>query len=232
VQSLILKKKKFLAWVRKDICTSRQRLNGHTDKWEKIQSKDVLIEHKHKSTGNERVHSVSVHKGVIDQVEHLGRSFAAENKEKYNLVRYGDIIYTKSPTGDFPWGIIKQSRKNEDLIVSPLYGVFKPVSFDIGVILDFLFESYKYTSNYLNPLVQKGAKNTINITNSRFLEGHFYLPNSSAEAKEIANLIEACRNEIRILEFKLEKLKKQKRGLMQKLLNGEWRVNTSDTEAA
>jgi len=44
------------------------------------------------------------------------------------------------------------------------------------------------------------------------------------EQKRIAALLNACAEEIRLLEAELEALKQQKRGLMQKLLTGEKRV--------
>jgi hypothetical protein len=43
-------------------------------------------------------------------------------------------------------------------------------------MLEAHFEAPLAVSNYLNPLVQKGAKNTIAITNKRFLEGKLHLP--------------------------------------------------------
>ncbi len=92
--------------------------------WIEKKLSKVLSEHGQKSEGNEEIFSVSVHKGVINQIEHLGRRFAASNTDKYKRVLPGDVIYTKSPTGDFPYGIIKQSKISKPVIVSPLYAVF------------------------------------------------------------------------------------------------------------
>ncbi|MBV5329193.1 MAG: hypothetical protein JZU65_16485 [Chlorobium sp.] len=44
------------------------------------------------------------------------------------------------------------------------------------------------------------------------------------EQKAIAETLNSARNEIDILKQLLEKYKSQKRGLMQKMLTGEWRV--------
>src|SRR5690606_8837188 len=44
--------------------------------WEVKRLGEVLTEHKLKSSGREEVFSVSIHKGLINQIEHLGRSFA------------------------------------------------------------------------------------------------------------------------------------------------------------
>lgn len=185
--------------------------------WEKQRLSEVLFEHKLKSTGNEVVHSVSVHKGVINQIEHLGRSFAAKNTDKYNRVLPNDIIYTKSPTGDFPLGIIKQSHLDDDVIVSPLYGVFTPDTKELGYILHAYFESNINTSNYLSSIIQKGAKNTINITNTTFLSKKLLLPISKQEQQKIASTLSAIDQKIALEEDYLDKLQAQKKYFLQNM---------------
>ncbi|MCT8331969.1 restriction endonuclease subunit S [Albidovulum sediminis] len=212
-------------WFRTHLFTGKVRLPGFTGEWRVVPLSEVLHEHGSKSTGAEEVYSVSVHKGLVNQVEHLGRSFSAANTDHYNRVLPGDIVYTKSPTGDFPLGIIKQSKIDHEVIVSPLYGVFTPQTYALGVILDALFESPLAARNYLHPLVQKGAKNTIAVTNSQFLEGKLRLPMDPAEQAAIADIVNSSHAECAGIEAEIEALTRQKRGLMQKLLTGEWRVN-------
>lgn len=211
-------------WMRTHLFTGRTRLPSYTGEWREVALGEVLTEHGLQGTGAEEVFSVSVHKGLINQIEHLGRSFAAADTGHYNRVLPGDIVYTKSPTGDFPLGIIKQSKISAEVIVSPLYGVFTPATRALGVILDALFGSPIAVRNYLHPLVQKGAKNTIAITNRRFLEGKLNLPMDPAEQAAIAAVVEASQDELTAIEAEIEALTRQKRGLMQKLLTGEWRV--------
>ena len=211
-------------WMRTHLFTGRTRLPGYTGEWREVALGKVLTEHGLQGTGAEEVFSVSVHKGLINQIEHLGRSFAAAETGHYNRVLPGDIVYTKSPTGDFPLGIIKQSKISAEVIVSPLYGVFTPATRALGVILDALFESPIAVRNYLHPLVQKGAKNTIAITNRRFLEGKLRLPMDHAEQSAIAEVVEVSQAELTAIDAEIEALTRQKRGLMQKLLTGEWRV--------
>lgn len=217
-------------WFRTHLFTGKIRLPGFTGDWREVPLSEVLDEHGSKSTGAEEVYSVSVHKGLVNQVEHLGRSFSAANTDHYNRVLPGDIVYTKSPTGDFPLGIIKQSKIDREVIVSPLYGVFTPQTYALGVILDALFESPLAARNYLHPLVQKGAKNTIAVTNSQFLEGKLRLPMDPAEQAAIAEIVDASHAECAGIEAEIEALTRQKRGLMQKLLTGEWRVPLDHTE--
>ena len=163
--------------------------NKDFEDWKERKLSEFLTEHKLKSTGKEEVYSVSVHKGLVNQVEHLGRAFSAPDTSKYNLVKPGDIVYTKSPTGDFPLGIIKQSRVEKNVIVSPLYGVFTPETFDLGYILNDYFESNVNTHNYLYPIVQKGAKNTMNITNKTFLSKSLVVPTDKNEQHKIASFL-------------------------------------------
>lgn len=218
-------------WLRQGLLTGNRRLPGFTKDWIRGPLGSVLVEHGNKSTGVEEVHSVSVHKGVINQIEHLGRSFAASITTHYNRVSPGDMVYTKSPTGDFPLGIIKQSAIGSDVIVSPLYGVYRPVSYELGSMLNAYFESPKTTQNYLRPLVQKGAKNTLAITNRRFLEGFLTLPTDPLEQKAIVGILEVSAAEIQAMEKEQRLLQTQKRGLMQQLLTGKIRVNVGDGEA-
>lgn len=217
-------------WFRTHVFTGRVRLPGHNGEWDEVRLSDVLTEHGLKGSGAEEVFSVSVHKGLINQIEHLGRSFAAAKTDHYNRVLPGDIVYTKSPTGDFPLGIIKQSKIGQEVIISPLYGVFSPTTYALGVILDALFESPLAARNYLHPLVQKGAKNTIAVTNRQFLEGKLRLPMDHDEQAAIAEVINASHQELACIDAEIAALTKQKRGLMQKLLTGEWRVDLEEVE--
>lgn len=215
-------------WMRSHLFTGRARLPGFSGEWREVALGEVLTEHGLQGTGAEEVFSVSVHKGLVNQIEHLGRSFAAAETGHYNRVLPGDIVYTKSPTGDFPLGIIKQSKISQEVIVSPLYGVFTPATRELGVILDALFESPLAVRNYLHPLVQKGAKNTIAITNRRFLEGRLRLPMDPAEQAAIAAVVEVSQAELNAIVSEIDLLTRQKRGLMQKLLTGEWRVQVEE----
>ena len=138
--------------------------------------RDVLTEVHEKNVENYEVCSVSVSQGVINQIDYLGRSFAAKEVLHYNVVQYGDLVYTKSPTGEFPFGIVKRSNLDRPVAVSPLYGVYRPVNDTIGIYLHLYFKSPVYTKNYLHSLIQKGAKNTINITNQHFLNNKIQIP--------------------------------------------------------
>lgn len=140
---------------------------------------NLLTEAKEKNGSGFPIYSVSVDAGLVNQIAYLGRSFAAKETGHYNVARFGDIIYTKSPTGAFPYGIVKQSWIKHPVAISPLYGVYRPISFEVGYYIHMYFLNSINANNYLRPLVDKGAKNTMNITNKRFLEGRIPIPAKS-----------------------------------------------------
>ena len=185
--------------------------------WRRIDLCKVLQERNEKNVNGRTICSVSVSQGVVNQIEYLGRSFAAKQTSHYNVVKYGDIVYTKSPTGDFPYGIIKRSNIRDDVAVSPLYGVYIPVNDSIGVILHFYFMRPSNAFNYLHPLIQKGAKNTINITNGRFLENSVPLPISENEANTIAEILKSIQEKVEIEKSLLQLYTKKKEYLLHQM---------------
>ncbi len=194
--------------------------NKDYQNWEKKKLADVSTEHLHKNPDNQypEVFSVSKHKGVINQIEHLGRSFSAKEITHYKLVRPGDLVYTKSPTSEFPFGIIKQNRTGRSGVVSPLYCVFTPQTFELGYLIHEYFISPINTFNYLNPLVQKGAKNTMNINNDVFLNGaKLLLPMHKTEQEKIYSILSLIQEKIKIENNLLSQYELQKRYLLSNL---------------
>ncbi|MFP9114473.1 restriction endonuclease subunit S [Flavobacterium sp. RHBU_3] len=188
--------------------------------WEEVQLKDILYEHKERNLNKQidEVFSVAKHKGVVNQIEHLGRSYAADDTSNYKAVYPFDVIYTKSPTSDFPFGIIKQNKTGRKGIVSTLYGVFTPKNQNIGLILDTYFATWENTYNYLNPLVQKGAKNTMNINNEDFLNGAYLkIPSSEKEQTKIAEFLTAIDAKIAAVSAQVAAAKGFKKGLLQQM---------------
>ncbi|MFT6653271.1 MAG: type I restriction enzyme S subunit [Marinomonas primoryensis] len=203
---------------KKDL-TPTLRFPGFTNLggWKNQKLSEVLEEHGQKSIGNEQVFSVSVRKGLVNQVEHLGRSYSASSTDHYKRVLPNDVVYTKSPTGNFPFGIVKQANLDCEVIVSPLYGVFTPKSAEIGAIIEAYFESPERSIIYLEPLVQKGAKNTININNSKFLSGLIPLPTNEGEQRIIVDCLSSLDELIVKHTNKFNALKLYKKWLMQSL---------------
>ncbi|SDF11339.1 type I restriction enzyme, S subunit [Pricia antarctica] len=193
---------------------------GDYSDWEESKLANVLYEHKTKNSNDslDEVFSVAKKKGVINQLKHLGRSYSAKSISHYKIVNPVDVIYTKSPTKDFPYGIIKQNLTGRTGVTSPLYVVLKPINKNIGFMLHNYFLSWVNTYNYLNPLVQKGAKNTMNINNTDFLNGaKIGLPVSGEEQTRIANFLNAIDKKIGLVNSQLEHTQQFKKGLLQQM---------------
>ena len=182
--------------------------------WRRQTLAEVLSERTELNNEGHAVHSVSVSKGIVNQIEYLGRSFAAKDTSRYHVAYPGDVIYTKSPTGEFPYGIVKQSQISIKAALSPLYGVYVPISPEIGYIIHNHFLSAKNALNYLHPLIQKGAKNTINITNQRFLQNSLPLPTNKNATLLYYNAIKTVSDKIILEEMVMEKFQSQKSFLL------------------
>ena len=70
--------------------------------------------------------------------------------------------------------------------------------------------------NYLHRLIQKGAKNTINITNSHFFDNNVFIP-EKPELINIVNLTSAIEDKLVLASRMLDLLKSQKGYLLSKM---------------
>ena len=197
------------------------RFPGFSGPWAYDPLSKVLKEHKLKNTGGRDVFSVSMEHGIVNQIELLGRSYAAADTSHYTIGRRYDVVYTKSPLKAFPFGIVKQCKFNGEVALSPLYGVFTPPNPHLGLMIEAYFESPNRSKDFLSPLCQKGAKNTLQITNTTFLSGRLPLPSEPAEQQKIAECLSSVDELIAAQARKLDALKTHKKGLMQQLFPRE-----------
>ena len=126
--------------------------------------------------GKEDVLSVSGDYGIVNQIEFQGRSFAGTSVANYGVVDTGDVVYTKSPLRTNPYGIIK-TNKGKSGIVSTLYAVYKPRERVNPEFVQIYFELNSRMNNYMQPLVNKGAKNDMKVTAENALKGDVCFPN-------------------------------------------------------
>lgn len=164
----------------------------------------------------EDVLAVSDTYGCVNQIEFHGRSFASEDISNYKIVRKGDIIYTKSPLQAKPYGIIKIVG-NETGIISPLYVVNEAVDNIDSMYMYYLFDTPERTNNYLCPLVRKGAKNTMNISNSEWLSGEVTISPDKQEQQLIGTFFRHLDNLITLHQRKHEKLVVLKKAMLEKM---------------
>ena len=147
--------------------------------WEQRKLEDYLEVSSKKNRdellGKEEVLSVSGEVGIVNQIEFQGRSFAGASVANYGIVEVGDVVYTKSPLKLNPYGIIK-TNKGKTGIVSTLYAVYKPKKNVNSEFVQIYFESDFRMNSYMHPLVNKGAKNDMKVSDANALKGSVFFP--------------------------------------------------------
>ena len=152
--------------------------------------------------------SVSDDVGVVNQIKHLGRSYAGSSVENYKILKPNQVVYTKSPLKEKPYGIIKVN-KGESGIVSVLYAIYDAVEGVCPNYIERYFEPNFRINRYLLPLISKGAKNTINISDENALKGYINIPDFN-EQQDIANYFQLLDDIILSTTKKIKKLKQTK----------------------
>ena len=192
------------------------RFKGFTDAWEQrklinyleVSSKKNIDEAYRK----EDVLSVSGDYGIVNQIEFQGRSFAGVSVAQYGVVDTGDVVYTKSPLKFNPYGIIKTNIGKAG-IVSTLYAVYKPLDNVYSEFVQIYFEQDARMNNYMHPLVNKGAKNDMKVSNENALKGKVCFPSMDEQIK-ISEYFANLDNLITLHQRKLDKLKNIKKSML------------------
>lgn len=155
------------------------RLAGFKGEWKINKLNKYLAVSKQKNTqlkfDKEDVLSVSGEFGIINQIQFQGRSFAGASVEMYSIVDTGNIVYTKSPLKANPYGIIKTNYGIPG-IVSTLYAVYLPNENVFPGFVERYFENELRLNSYLKPLVNKGAKNDMKVSDENALLGAVIFP--------------------------------------------------------
>ena len=162
--------------------------------------------------GKEDVLSVSGDYGIVNQIKFQGRSFAGATVANYGVVNTGDVVYTKSPLSTNPYGIIK-ANKGKAGIVSTLYAVYKPCKNVNSEFVQVYFELNSRMNNYMQPLVNKGAKNDMKVTAENALKGGVCFPKLN-EQNAIVEYFRSLDHLITLHQCKCH--------LLLKLLHNDW----------
>ena len=191
----------------------RLRFKGFDGEWKQVKLEECLEISKERNLdnkyGKEDVLSVSEEDGVCNQIKLLGRSYAGKSVTNYKVLRTNQIVYTKSPLRAKPYGIIK-INKGEIGIVSVLYAVYNAKDGIWPDFINYYFEPCDRINNYLLPLINKGAKNTMNISDDMSLQGEIMIPCDSKEQIYIASYLKTMDAQISLYSQRLEKLKQIK----------------------
>ena len=165
--------------------------------------------------GKEDVLSVSGEFGIVNQIEFQGRSFAGASVKNYGVVEVFDIVYTKSPLKSNPYGIIK-TNKGKAGIVSTLYAVYKPKNNVDSEFIQIYFELDSRMNSYMHPLVNKGAKNDMKVSDENALKGPVIFPRIE-EQKMISRYFSNLDHLITLHQRKCEQTKNLKKYMLQKM---------------
>ena len=192
--------------------TPRVRFKGFEGEWENKTLGECLTINNERNQNNvygiNDVLSVSDEVGVVNQIKLLGRSYAGKSVANYRILKTNQIVYTKSPLKSKPYGIVKVN-KGAVGIVSVLYAVYDANEDVYPDYIHYYFEPTHRINNYLLPLINKGAKNTMNISDEMALTGNIWIP-SFDEQKKIADYLQALDSQITLQIQRLEKLKQIK----------------------
>tara|TARA_B110000003_G_C16623840_1_gene524111 strand:+ start:987 stop:2198 length:1212 start_codon:yes stop_codon:yes gene_type:complete len=208
------------------------RFPEFTKNWEHKQLNKLLSVSKTKNKnlkyGKKEVLSVSGELGVVNQIEHLGRSYAGVSVHNYGILEINQIVYTKSPLKANPYGIIKLN-KHKAGIVSTLYAVYSVNEETDGQFVEYYFSLDANLNRYLRPLVRKGAKNDMKISNEYVLNDRIFVP-ELAEQQKIASFLNIIDDKLQQLTNKKELLNQYKKGMMQKLFNQKLRFKDENRQ--
>ncbi|MCC5791297.1 MAG: restriction endonuclease subunit S [Legionellaceae bacterium] len=167
--------------------------------------------------------SVTNTKGFVLPHDKFERRVASDNLSNYKVVKKGEFAYNPSRINV---GSIARLDDWDSGVLSPMYTVFQLDNSQIesDYFLHWLssFEAKQRIKNS----AQGSVRETVSFRD--FAAIRIPLPNLEIQ-KNIARNLNYAQQEISLLKKLLDKYSQQKQGLMQKLLTGEWTVNSGVT---
>ncbi|UUX93808.1 restriction endonuclease subunit S [Methanoplanus endosymbiosus] len=188
-------------------------------KWEELKMKFLFSERKESKRDDLPLLAITENEGIIPRENTNRKDTSNKDKSKYLRICPGDIGYNTMRM----WQGVSALSMFEG-IISPAYTVCIPGKKLSPQFISYLFKTpfmihrfYRYSQGL--------TSDTWNLKYSNFCEIKMPLP-SLPEQQQIAETLSTAQQEIDLLKKLAEKYKEQKRGLMQKLLTGEWRVKS------
>jgi type I restriction enzyme S subunit len=218
-RELISAKKRLKKGLMQQLLTGKKRFREASGQWKEYTLGELFDERIELNIGHLPLLAITGNRGVILASEIERKDSSAADKSRYKRIVPGDIGYNTMRM----WQGVSAISSMEG-IVSPAYTVCIPKenidSQFIGYYFKFppiIYLFWRYSQGLVN--------DTLNLKFHNFSQIRIKLP-VPKEQKKIAEILFAIDIEINSLEKKIAALKKQKRGLMQKLLTGEIRVKT------
>jgi type I restriction enzyme S subunit len=213
----VLRKK----WLMQQLLTGKKRLKGFDGDWKEIHIRDVAkeVSIRNKIDKQLTVLSCTKYDGLVPSLEYFGRKIFADDVSTYKIVPKNHFAYA---TNHIEEGSIGYQEILDEALISPMYTVFKT---DKTVNDNFFYKLLKS-----HPLVyqyQNRMEGSIDRRGGLRWDGFsiikIKLP-SYEEQTAIAQVLQAADKEISLLKAKADKLREQKKGLMQQLLTGKIRI--------
>lgn len=211
------------------LITVRSRSEG----WRHVSIRDIADRvQRQRDGGDYPLLTISSGSGFIRQEDRYSRYMAGESAKTYTLLHHDEFSYNKGNSKRFEFGCVFQLQNYEAALVPNVY-----VSFKLHESVCSAYMRHLFAADYLKPqlraLVKTGVRNNglLNISPHEFLSTKVPLPSSDDQTR-IANVLDAARAEIDLLAQQHLAMRSQKRGLMQKLLTGKWRVKIDHASAS
>ena len=167
----------------------------------------------------QQVLSVSNSRGFILPEEQFDRKVASENLSNYKIVRLGQYAYNPSRINV---GSIARLNDWKEAVISPMYTVFE---IENQKQLDSDFLLHWLNSSEAKQRIKNSAQGSVRETVGFGDLCKIKIPKFDLKKQQkIVSVLNSMNQEITLLMQQLENYKKQKQGLMQKLLTGQWRV--------
>lgn len=171
-------------------------------------------------------YSISAGVGFVSQVEKWGKNISGSQYSNYIHLRPGEFAYNKGNSKRYPQGCAYLLREG-NICVPNVFIAFR--TRNANVIPDFYAHYFiaGYHSRDLKKYITSGARadGLLNLNTKDFFKIHVPFPKLE-EQKRIASFLDMMRRELELLKSLVKEYKFQKRGLMQKLLTGQWRVKS------
>ncbi len=226
---LIAKKKLQKEWLMQNLLTGKKRLKGVAGEWKETLLNNLFDRVTRKNTEvNTNVVTISAQRGFVRQSDFFNKTIASEILDNYFLVNKGEFCYNKSYSNGYPWGATKRLNDYDKAVVTTLYICFgiKDKKKCDGDFFEQYFEA-NLLDKGLTQIAHEGgrAHGLLNVTPFDFFSLKIKIPKIE-EQTAIAQLLNAADKEIQLLKTKTEKLREQKKGLMQVLLTGKKRLKS------
>ena len=165
---------------------------------------------------------------IRKQSEHFTRSVASQDLGKYWIISPGNFVY--DPMSAY-YGAIGRYGSSGVGLVSPAYRVIR---LDRSVDADFMThllrsQPIRFLLEARSSQGNKEGKRRL-LQRDEFAGIGFNLPPIEVQ-REIASRLAFAQRDLELTDREIAALTRQKRGLMQKLLTGEWAVNLEGATA-